>query len=248
MGSIGQPGSASLGKAAKPAKVVFHDIAGLKIGAVPLTALVQRRTNHQRMTAESFTALQNAVQRFGFQSAIVVIEGERRGTFEVIDGHHRWDAAIAAGMKVIPAILVDKGLANGGDLVAMLSFNLKAELVPEDYLGLLREISAVMPTEEIGRFTGLDDAFLNDLLSTVKTAELAEPDEGGEDGSDRSRGGGVMFTLPRTEEIEALLASARAKAGVATDTDAVLAALRAYTKVEAGEGETQDDEPDHATP
>ena len=31
MGSIGQPGSASLGKAAKPAKVVFHDIAGLKI-------------------------------------------------------------------------------------------------------------------------------------------------------------------------------------------------------------------------
>lgn len=208
----------------------FHDFGGMKIGMVPTESLTRRRKNYRAMTEPELAALRNSVEKFGFKSFIVVAPGAEKGSYEVVDGHHRWQTAQGLNMPEVPVVLLEQD-PNGTDL-AMLSFNVQADVIPDVYVDFLKELSDKLGTEQLAAFTGIDDSFLKDLESTLKSVSVGDIDLGtGESGdtSDRSRGSAVNISLPSTDEVHALLDWAVGYFNAPTPADAVLAALRSLS-------------------
>lgn len=204
------------------------------VGELPTTALVQRRRNFQQMDTAAFAALQASMEANGVKSFVLVAPvADQPGVYEVLDGHHRWDAAERLGLKTLPVVLWDgKGDPDQRDL-AMLSFNVRATPVAAEHAGFLRELASRIDVGTLALHTAIDARFLEELRVTPLERDDSRPvgDEGGDArvGPDRSRGGPTAVLLPSTADVRALLDAAQARFGVETDADAVLAALRATT-------------------
>lgn len=244
-------------------RVQWTKVGALTVAEVDTTALIQKRPNYQEMTAEAFAGLQASMERSGVKSFLLVREDKtRKGVFEVLDGHHRWDAAERKGIKRVPVVLWDGNDADAG--LASIAFNLRAVPKPELYLARLRELSAVLDPATVALHTATSRTFIESLrvlsvpgvstgVSVDQTEGAAQPDDAGGAGPDRSRGAAVAILLPSTDAVRALLARAQAKYNVETSADAVLAALRDVTaavpshNVDAREDrETDDTHPEDA--
>jgi len=189
------------------------------------------------MTEAQKATLRKSIESFGFKS-LIAVEPYDDGTFGVLDGHHRWEAAQAMGLKEVPVVLIDSD-EDGFDL-AMLSFNVTADIIPDVYLDFLSELDSRVGPEMLASFTALDEGFLKDLGDTLSNADL-DIDLGLNDAThDRSRGGSLTIILPATPEVKAMLATLRSRFGVPTDAEACLSALREVL----GEGDEDDDEED----
>jgi len=206
----------------------FHDFGGMKIGMVATEQLVRRRTNYRAMTEPELAALRNSVEKFGFKSFIVVAPGKEKDTYEVVDGHHRWQTAQSLNMPNVPVVMLEQD-ANGTDL-AMLSFNVQADVIPDVYVDFLKELTDKLGTETLAAFTGIDDSFLKDLGATLQQVKVGDIDLGtgsAEDaGSDRSRGAAINVSFPSTPEVAELLAWLQEVFKSKTPADALLAAMR----------------------
>lgn len=219
----------------QPPQPSFHDLGGLKVGTVPLETLKQRRTNYRHMDDRSYAALQSSIKKFGFKSFVVVVQGKEQGTFEVIDGHHRWQAARDLKMPNVPVVLLEGADADGADL-AMLSFNVTAEIIPDVYLDFLKELDSRVGADTLAAFTGLDDTFLKDLNKTLQEVKVGDIQLGlPGDESDRSRGAAINASFPNTPEVVDLLNWAQSYFQAKTPAEGIIACLKdARSKVVAG--------------
>jgi ParB-like chromosome segregation protein Spo0J len=204
----------------------------MTVGEIPVGSLVQTRKNYQAMSPEEFTALKASLDRWGLQSLIGVTPGEQPGTWEVVDGHHRWQAAVETGRATVPVVVLERGMDTGGKVAARLAFNLRATPIPDLYLEHLRELTTLLPVGEVALLTAVDAKFLESLrMEPLPSADGARPvgdesgDRGGEPGPNRSRGMASIIALPGTDAVRALLAEAQTVLGVSTPADAVLVAL-----------------------
>lgn len=150
----------------------------MKIGEVPLSSLKQRRANFRKMRPEVFDSLKEAIKHVGFQSLIVVQEGQEKDTFDVIDGHHRWQALSALNHKTAPVVILPKNATNAD--LAMLSFNLNAEVLPDAYFDLVRSVQKDLGEAITASQTGLNEDFLRSLNEEVKKTELPSFEKGSE--------------------------------------------------------------------
>ena len=108
-------------------------------------------------------ALKANVEKLGFQSFIVVKEGGKPGTYEVIDGHHRWAALESLGRETAPVVVLPKSVSKADADLAMLSFNLSAEILPDEFYELVRDVQAQLGEAELAALTGLNEDFLKQL-------------------------------------------------------------------------------------
>jgi hypothetical protein len=228
---IGQPGLDRAPPSPKSKKAQLVQIGGMTVGTVPVTSLVQRRKNFQAMAPEDFAALEASLAKHGMRSFVVVVPGATTNTWEVIDGHHRWQAAERAGITDIPVVVLDKG-AEGVDAdVAMLAFNVRAAPVAETYASFLRELSQRMDVADLALRTGMTENFLSQLRTDLPamsgfTDEGSSTDEGDDAAApDRSRGTPVMMAFPRTDTVLALIARVQELTGTETPVDAVIALM-----------------------
>ena len=178
------------------------------------------------MSDASYTALQASVRKFGFKSFILVTPGTEPNTFEVIDGHHRWRAAEDAGMATVPVVVIGRDEADTTALdLAMLSFNVTADILPEVYLDMLRELDEKVGAATLAELTGMDPKFLEDLNRTMALPE--DFDLGGKaNAADGSRGAAMPVLLPNTDEVRGLLQRAMERYSVKTAGEAVVLALK----------------------
>lgn len=192
------------------------------------------------MTDQQKETLQASMSRFGFKTLILVAPVE--GGFEVLDGHHRWEQAKERGMEHIPAIIMEDPDADMADL-AMLSFNVTAEIIPDVYLDFLKELDLRVGSEVLAQFTSLDAGFLEDLTATLSNPNL-DMDLGmdEDDAQDRTRGTGINVVLPATSEMRLLLDRVKDTYGLSTDADACVAALRHTLR----QGDSDDSATDNA--
>ena len=205
----------------------FIQFGDMQVGLVPTAALRQRRPNYRQMKDADFEALKASVARFGFKSFILVTVGVEAGTYEVVDGHHRWKTAVEKGIPQVPVVLLTADEAGDGGLdFAMLSFNVTADILPDVYLDVLKELGDKYGGEEVGKFTGLTEAFIADLVTTLDATTLTDITDESKLTSDSSRGRSQAVLLPNTKEVQDLVAEAQTLMHVNTAAEAVLIALK----------------------
>lgn len=242
---IGQPGLAPGRKPPRPARnLKWVKLGALTVGLLPTSCLIQRSENYQQMSESAFAALKASMQDNGAASFILVAETKTAGVFEVLDGHHRWQAAEETGIAEVPAVLWNgKGAKDdvSRDL-AMLQFNIRADVRADKYVERMHALALKLDTSELSLRTGVAADFIDSLRIQVPSLSLPGNDaqEGGgssthgeEDpkGPNRSRGISAIVALPNTPEVHALFAAAKAHLSLPTDADVVLHLLREYVRM-----------------
>lgn len=203
----------------------------MTVGTVPLDLLRQRRTNYRKMNDSEMSALRASVGKFGFKTFIVVTTGDEPGTYDVVDGHHRWAVAKERNMTDVPVVVLDKEMGKDSLDLAMLSFNVTADIIPEVYVDFLHDLGKSFGPEMVSEFTGVDVDFLNNLSSSFDTAmrsiEEGSSTETGEGDMDKSRAS-FSVSIPATAENQALLKEVMLRLGLPTPKSVFVWLLKDY--------------------
>lgn len=148
-----------------------------QVGVIQLSDLVRRRNNYRRMTQSTMDALVESIKEFGFRSLVVVQRSKADPTkYEIVDGHHRVAALEKLNIQDVPVACLDNNLSKAQVDTAMISFNLSAEIVPEEFFTLVREIQQSTGEEKLAALTGIDEAFLKSLNDAVNAPPPELPD------------------------------------------------------------------------
>lgn len=147
----------------------FVTIGSTKVGTVDISDIVFRRTNYRKMTREQWKSLQSSIDKFGFKGFILV-EDNGDGKFGIVDGHHRYEALKQRGIKDIPVMVLDADNKTDTDL-AMLSFNVSGEIVPETYFDFIRELQEKVDTSELAALTATSEDFLAQMEGMLNTPD-----------------------------------------------------------------------------
>lgn len=206
-------------------EVQLFQLGEMRVGMVPMDKLRRRGTNYRKMTDEQRTVLSRSVQRFGMKSFILVAENDD-DTFDVIDGHHRWEAGQEAELEAMPVVVLDKN-ADQSDLAA-LTFNVSAEIIPEEYVSRLRDLASQFDVTELALDLGVNAEALVQL-SAQAIEELNATDRsvvGASDKTSDGRNAPIRVDLVNTEETETLLEAVAALPNVTTHANAIVLALK----------------------
>jgi hypothetical protein len=134
---------------------------GKEIRLIPVDSVKFRRRNYRRMDARTWQALDRSFEKFGLASVILVHRG-KDGGYYMVDGHHRLDMAKKKGYKWIPAFVFPEDVDPKDLDLAMLAFNITAEIDPDPYLDLVSDLMKEgADVEEVSLFTGLDESTIN---------------------------------------------------------------------------------------
>lgn len=136
-------------------------IGGTRVGTVDIKDITFRRTNYRKMTREQWRALQASIDKYGFRGFILV-EEEEDGKFGIVDGHHRYEALKNRGIKEIPIMVLDANDKTAADL-AMLSFNVSGEIVPDVYFDFIKELQEKVEIGELAALTATREDFLSQM-------------------------------------------------------------------------------------
>ena len=151
----------------------------IEAGTVPISKIVQRRNNFRKMTKAQKAALKHSIDLSGMQSFIQVVRNED-GTYGSVDGHHRLAELQERGASSVPVIVlpdtVDKDKAD----MLMLTFNVSAELVDDEFTNLLTEmLNNGTSKEDVAKSAVVSEELLDQLQKTMQDVEIPEvaPDE-----------------------------------------------------------------------
>ncbi len=140
---------------------------GMKLALIPLGLIVQTQLNFKRMTPEQYGALRASIESFGWKSFAVVRELDD-GTYEMIDGHHRYQLAQERGLDELPCVILDDNSDKAP--LARFSFNVAGEILPEVYLDALRVLDDQYGTDDTAAFTGLSSNFVAGVIAQADAA------------------------------------------------------------------------------
>ena len=223
-------------------KAGFSEVAeGMFVGSVPLDKLKLRRPRFRRMDELQRRTLRDSIDRFGMKTFVLVRPG-KNGSYEIVDGHHRIDEAKERGWSEVPVILaVDKDgkvLEPGQTDLAMLSFNVGAEIDEDVFLEFIHELADNVGSAEVARFTAMEESSLAEMVQAFDAEEDSEEEEddfssatqfdGAADDKvthESSRGTPISILLPGTEEVQNLLDKVLDLYGVDSYADAVIESL-----------------------
>jgi len=228
---------------------------GLIIGEVPLEKIEHRKVRFRRMDSLQLGALKESIERLGVKDPALVVPN-KKGGFDLVDGHHREDEISAQGGESIPVVvLTDKEgelvTAKEADL-AMHRFNISAHTDGENFLQVLHEMhGSGISIEDIAKATAKDVASISEMVEAF-TADLEEDDDDEDDtrggagsGGSRydsatafgaaendepthesSRGIPLILQLPGTDDVRELLSRAVELFKSSSTSEAVVEALR----------------------
>jgi hypothetical protein len=151
---------------------------GREIRLIPVDSIRFRRRNYRRMDARTWQALDRSFEKFGLFSAIIVCKGSG-GDYYMVDGHHRLEMAKKKGYKWIPAFVFPEGVDPKDLDLAMLAFNITAEVEPEPYIELISDLAKdEIAVDDLSLFTGMNTDTIVNLLTHYRD----EYDNGSDNG------------------------------------------------------------------
>lgn len=151
-------------------------LGDMTLGMVPLTQIKQRRENYKKMTNQQLDTLRASVDKFGFQTFLVVTE-EPDGSYGIVDGHHRFDLLKERGAESVPVVVLPKHLTATDADLGMLSFNIQGEIQDEKFMALIKDLMADADSEDLRRLATLSPAFMEQLHALAEEPKFDEDDE-----------------------------------------------------------------------
>jgi len=183
------------------------------------------------MSEQEYETLKRSMERFGFKS-FVVVEETSPGSYGIVDGHHRYKAAVERQMDRIPVVLLDAGLETSWADLAMLTFNVTGDPLEAPFIDLLSELTGKLGAEAVADYTALDRGFLENFSKEMEeTLAALSAESEDEDEEARVRGHALMIELPRVEGVKELLNRVMHITGEAVVGQAVLKALQAWVEI-----------------
>lgn len=153
----------------------LHKIGDMTVGIVARNLIRFRRDNYRRMSALQKETLKASIDKFGFQS-FVVVRREEDGMFGVVDGHHRLEELDARGATEVPVLVLPDVSSTDADL-GMLSFNVSAEVVDDALVKLLTDLQkAGVDNREIAKHATVSDRFMEQMSAAINSEKLPAPE------------------------------------------------------------------------
>lgn len=125
--------------------------------------------NPNEMSEEEFSMLLDNISRVGFVDPLLVTKDEDYGTYKVVDGEHRYRAALLTGMDKVPAVVVE--LSEEDQRLQTVRMNqIKGEWNPDKFNKLVndmmknQELTIEDAAYELGFANPNDFHLLRDLL------------------------------------------------------------------------------------
>lgn len=136
---------------------------------IQVSDIIPNEWNPNEMSEEEFSMLLDNISRVGFIDPLLVIKNEGYGTYKVVDGEHRYRAALLAGIEKVPAVIVD--LSEEDQRLQTVRMNqIKGEWNPDKFNKLVndmmknQELSIEDAAYELGFANPNDFHLLRDLL------------------------------------------------------------------------------------
>jgi len=130
--------------------------------------------NARFMRQEVFQQLVANIRRDKGLTSLPFCWKDRKNIYHILSGHHRIEAAIAAGHENIMILYTDARLTEEERVSIQLSHN---SLAGEDEPTILRELWGQIKSVQMKQYSGLDDAVLNSY-KPIQIASLGEKTPG----------------------------------------------------------------------
>ena len=134
----------------------------------------QNEWNPNSMEQHKFDALVNSIKDRGFKQPLLVREAKSEdGTplYQIIDGEHRWKAAIEAKVSEIPVVVVESDeIESKLDTIAM--NNLRGEMMSVGLAELIVEIKNEKGLEYLKKYSGFMESQLVDYEKLLIPPDL----------------------------------------------------------------------------
>lgn len=172
---------------------------------VPIDELVDWPDNPNKMTDLDFEMLKYGIETTGFHQNILVW-ARPDGTFEMIDGHHRKDAAAAVGLTELPAKVLPEDYPPEQVEALRLALNrLRGTQSTTKVAQILTRLSTDYPGMDMA-LTGYGEEEYQDLIESLNSTELDDIlDEVGGISVGSEDTSGKVFVLELTYETAAEL-------------------------------------------
>jgi len=209
-----------------------------------LRSVVPNHWNPNKMTADMFASLRHGLRTDGWiaSMALLVWGSDETGTVKniIIDGEHRWKAALAEGYTRGPMVFLH-GVSQAQAMAQTIKLDRKRGSFEEGLLaGVLKELQVSLDSDDLGLDLGFDDATLMKYLaepelpidagegeertaesSAERPAETAPQTE-----ANHVRLVQLFFDAAQREEWNVGIQAVAKRHGTSNMTDAAIAALR----------------------
>lgn len=151
----------------------------IETGTVPISKIVRRRNNFRKMTKAQRAALKHSMDLSGMQSFIQVVRNGD-GTYGIVDGHHRLEELQERGATSVPVIVLPEHVDSDKADMLMLTFNVSAELVDDEFTKLLSDmLNNGTSREDVAKSALVSEELLDQLQNQMKDVDIPElaPDE-----------------------------------------------------------------------
>jgi hypothetical protein len=143
----------------------------LELKAIALNKLIAHPDNPNVMSGERYRKLVRNIERTGLYEPIVVrAHPQKRGLFQIINGHHRVKALERIGRKEADCIVWDVDDEQTAVLLATLN-RLCGTDEPGKKIELLRKLTSRMPAIELAKILPATSKQIEQLTSLKLTAE-----------------------------------------------------------------------------
>jgi hypothetical protein len=161
-------------------EVEKHELQGQIIN-VELEQLVKSEWNPNVMTAKQFDRLCRELQENGFVEPLQVFP-LATGGYQLIGGHHRFEAAKVLGYPTVPCIVLDGDKFKDQDNLKFANMKLnvlRGEISPEKFVNMYLDLSKKHDKETMMEAMGFADEdqfkrLLGDLKSEIEKSDLPD--------------------------------------------------------------------------
>lgn len=109
-----------------------------KLDYISIEEIIPASLNANKMSEDNFEKLTNNIKKSGLSTAITCVKLSESGKFQIIGGHHRYEACVKNGYTKIPCIYADEKDLSQDEIIAIqLSHN---SLHGEDDKGILKRL------------------------------------------------------------------------------------------------------------
>jgi ParB family chromosome partitioning protein len=137
--------------------------------------LVQNNYNPNEMVDSIYNHLKQEIQRVGFIDPVSVRK-TKDGRLEIIDGEHRWRAALELGMKEIPVIILDMDESEAR--IQTINLNLiKGEFNPIKYAKLLTDLEIKYQEDDLLKYLNMSKTELESYKLLLNLSENIDEED-----------------------------------------------------------------------